>query len=78
MSKAVQTVLAEALRLEPDARAEVAAELLARLDGPVDPDADAAWNAEIERRVEAIEAGTIRLEPWSDVRRRIERDILGR
>ena len=78
MSKAVQTVLADALRLEPDARAEVAAELLASLDGPVDPEAKAAWDAEIDRRVEAIDAGAIRLESWSAVKRRIERDILRR
>ena len=78
MPKAAADVLADALRLEPDARAEVAAELLASLDGPPDPDAEAAWNAEIERRIEAIEAGTIRLEPWSEVKRRIERDVLGR
>lgn len=78
MSKATRSVLADALRLEPDARAEVAAELLASLDGPADSDAEAAWDAEIDRRVAAIESGTIRLEPWADVKRRIERDILGR
>jgi putative addiction module component (TIGR02574 family) len=78
MSKAVQSVFADALRLEPETRAELAAELLASLDGPQDPDAEAAWDAEIERRVAAIEAGTIRLEPWADVKRRIEKEILGR
>lgn len=78
MPKAVTHVLADALRLEPDARAELAAELLASLDGPADADAEAAWNAEIDRRIAAIEAGTIRLEPWSEVKRRIERDLLGR
>ena len=78
MSKAVHTVLTDALRLEPDARAEIAAELLASLDGPADPDAEAAWDAEIDRRIEAIDAGVTRLEPWADVKRRIERDILGR
>ena len=31
-----------------------------------------------ERRITAIEAGSISLEPWDEVRRRIERDILGR
>ena len=51
-------------RLEPDARAELAAELLASLDGPADADAEAAWAAEIDRRIEAVEAGSIRLEPW--------------
>jgi Putative addiction module component len=78
MSKTVTDVLADALRLEPDARAEVAAELLASLDGPADPDADAAWDVEIERRIEAIESGQTRLEPWPEVKRRIERDVLGR
>ncbi len=33
----------------------------ASLDGPTDPDAKSAWDAEIQRRIEAIEAGTIRL-----------------
>jgi len=78
MPKAAEHVLADALRLEPGSRADVAAELLASLDGPADPDAEQAWDAEIARRIAAIEAGTIRLEPWSEVKRRIERDVLGR
>jgi len=78
MTKPTEMVLAEALRLDPDSRAELAAELLASLDGPNDPDAEAAWSAEIERRVAAIEAGTATLEPWDDVKRRIEKEILGR
>jgi len=78
MTKAADAVLADALRLDVDARAELAAELLASLDGPADPDAEAAWSAEIERRVAAIEAGTVRLEPWEEVKRRIETKILGR
>ena len=78
MPKSANDVLADALRLEPDSRAEVAAELLASLDGPADSDAEAAWDAEIERRIAAIESGSIRLEPWSEVKRRIERDVLGR
>lgn len=78
MTKPISSVLAEALRLDDDARAELASELLASLDGPAEPDAAAAWDAEIDRRIEAIEAGRIALEPWDDVRRRIERDILGR
>jgi putative addiction module component (TIGR02574 family) len=73
MTKAAEALLADALRLSPEVRAELAAELLASLDGPADPDADA-----IERRVDAIEAGAVALEPWEDVKRRIEKDILGR
>ena len=71
-------VLADALRLDDDARAALAAELLGSLDGPADPDAESAWDAEIERRIAAIEAGTIHPESWEQVRRRIEKDILGR
>jgi len=78
MPRTDRSVFAEALRLEPQTRAELAAELLASLDGPADPDAEAAWDAEIERRIAAIEAGTIGLEPWEQVKRRIEKDILGR
>jgi putative addiction module component (TIGR02574 family) len=78
MTKAAEAVLADALRLDLDARAEVAVELLASLDGPADPDAEAAWAVEIERRVAAIEAGTAKLESWEDVKRRIEKQILGR
>jgi len=78
MAKPIRSVLAEALRLDDDARAELAAELLASLDGPAEPDAAAAWDAEIDRRIEAIEAGRVPLEPWNEVRRRIEREILGR
>src|SRR3954453_5008274 len=76
MTKAAEAVLADALLLDLDARAAVASELLASLDGPADPGADAAWQVEIERRVAAIEAGSITLEPWSDVKRRIEKEIL--
>lgn len=78
MTPAVAAVLAEALRLDERARAEVAAGLLASLDGPADSDADVEWAAEIERRVASIESGAAVLEPWEDVKPRIERDVLGR
>lgn len=71
-------VLADALRLDDDARAELATELLASLDGPADKDAEQAWDAEIARRIAAIEAGTMPLEPWDIVRQRIEKGIFGR
>lgn len=78
MSKPMKSILAEALRLDDDTRAELAAELLASLEGPADPDASQAWDEEIDRRIAAIEAGHVALEPWDDIRRRIERDILRR
>ena len=78
MTKAAKAVLADALRLGPDERAELAAEVLASLDGPSDTGAESAWEAEIRRRIDAIDSGTMEMEPWKTVKRRIEKDILGR
>jgi len=61
MTKPIQAVLADALRLDTDARAELAAELLASLDRPADADAESAWDSEIERRINQIQAGEVRL-----------------
>ncbi len=78
MSKPMATVLADALRLDEGERANLAAELLASLDGPADADAERAWDLEIARRVEQIESGAVTLEPWDNVRRRLEKNLLGR
>ena len=78
MTKATESVLADALRLNAKARAELAVEILASVDGPADPDATAAWDEEIRRRVDALEAGTGKLESWESVKRRIATNILGR
>ena len=78
MTKATESVLADALRLNAKARAELAAELLASLDGPADPDAATAWERETQRRVNALEAGTEKLESWASTKLRIAHDILGR
>ena len=78
MTRAVQAVLADALRLGPQPRTERASELPECTEGPFDPGADAPWDAEISRRVTAIDAGTQNLEPWEKVRRRMERKIRNR
>lgn len=77
-AQAAQAVLADALRLDPEVRAEIAAELLASLDGPEDLGAEAAWEAEVQRRIAAIESGEMKLESWEEVRRRIETELLRR
>ena len=59
-------------------RSEIASELLASLDGPPDPGAEQAWAAKIERRVQALEAGTEPLDSWNDIKRRIASQVLGR
>jgi putative addiction module component (TIGR02574 family) len=57
MSRSAAELLEEALALPEDQRAQVAEKLVASLDGDADPDAEAQWGAEIERRLSRIEAG---------------------
>ena len=64
-------LLVEALRLPEEERAALAGELLDSLDADVDPDAEAAWAAEIHARVNEIESGRAKTVPWSEARRRI-------
>ncbi len=78
MTKVAETLLQEAIKLDVTERAELAAELLASLDGEPEEEVEAAWAAEIQRRIERIEAGEEKLIPWDDVKRRIEKEILGR
>jgi len=68
MSKTGQKVLDEALQLELSERAELAAELLASLDGERDEDVDAAWAAEIKRRAERARSGQDLGTPWAEAR----------
>ncbi len=67
-----KTVLADALRLPRQDRADLARELIASLDEPADANAEQLWLEEIQRRLREIEAGTAELIPWETVRARIE------
>jgi hypothetical protein len=68
MSKTGQKVLDEALQLDLPERAELAAELLASLDGEPDADVEAAWAAEIERRATRARSGEDAGRPWAEAR----------
>lgn len=75
MERTIDAILADALPLDASERAALAAELLASLDNPPDEDVEASWAAELERRVAAIDAGATALQPWNEVKRRIEWEI---
>jgi len=47
----------EALALSEHERAELARDLVASLDGPVDSDVAAAWDIEVCRRIDELERG---------------------
>lgn len=65
-------IIDEAMRLSPAQRAALASSLIESLEGKrVDAGAEAAWAREIARRIAEIEAGKVKLVPWSQVRRRV-------
>ena len=72
MTKAAKELFREALELAPGERAELAAELIASLDGEPDTDADAAWAAEIDRRAADAKTGADPGRTWSEVRDQVK------
>ena len=79
MAATAERVLQEALKLPEEDRADIATRLIASLDAESTegrPDVEEAWAAEIERRCEALDAGTATTRSWEEVRCRIEADLL--
>lgn len=71
MTSRAQAVLRDALNLAIDERADLAAELLASLDGEGSEDPAAveeAWAKEIERRARRVLSGESHGIPWEEVR----------
>ena len=66
-----QQLLRTALTLPESDRAEIAASLIHSLDTETDEAVDSAWAAEIQRRIESIDNGQVKLVPWDDVMREI-------
>ena len=71
MKQDPNSLLKEALKLPPEARAALAASLLDSLDQEVDENAEAAWQLEIDRRLKELDSGAVKPIPWSEARRRI-------
>jgi putative addiction module component (TIGR02574 family) len=70
MKPAVEEVVRQALKLDEQDRAEVAARMLDSLE-PEDPQAEGVWLAEIERRAAELESGAVQGVPWEDLRERL-------
>jgi putative addiction module component (TIGR02574 family) len=70
MGNAARKLLDEALSLSEGERLEIASELIASVDGPPDADWEAAWLAELDRRVEAANRRGTPAPEWAEVRAR--------
>lgn len=68
MERNLNEVFREAAQLPEHDRATLAGLLIETLDPAVEADVEAAWSEEIKRRVAEIDAGTVELIPWEEVR----------
>ena len=78
MARDLSEILREASQLSEADRAELAGRLLETLHGEPDEDVEAAWAAEIERRVRQIDSGEVETIPWADVRAKLYARLHGK
>jgi len=64
MGKPLDTLIEQALQLEPEDRVELAERLLSSVFS--DKELEDAWGAEIERRIDEIESGRAKLVSSAD------------
>jgi len=69
MNPTVDELLAQAAKLSLDDRELLLVRLQLAFEESTDPDIEAAWIAEAERRMEALDRGEIRSIPWGEVRK---------
>ena len=79
MTREAAALLDEALKLSAEERAGLAARLLRSLDDEGDEDFDQAayddaWGAEIQKRLDEVDRGEVKMIPWDEARRRIASD----
>lgn len=76
MSTRADTILGTALALPPDERAWLAEELVASLDQHRDTEIEAAWAAEIDRRIAEVESGQAETVSWEEASARIRAKLV--
>ena len=71
MSNEAIELLKRAMTLSAEERAELASSLIDSLDSGVDEGAAQAWDEEIAKRVQELDAGKAATVPWDEVENRI-------
>ena len=76
MSTHVEDLMDNAFRLSTQERADLAARLIESLETEDEHDADtqAAWDAEIQRRLNELDTGQVKPIPWAHAREMIHLD----
>jgi putative addiction module component (TIGR02574 family) len=77
MNSHAEQILQSALSLDPDDRVEIAESLIVSLDEKRAAEIEAAWAAEIKRRLESIDKGEVQLIPWDETFRSMRERLNG-
>ena len=70
MTPEVSRLLEQALSLSVEEREALAESLISNLDGKVDEGVQAAWEAEIGKRIADLDSGKAKTTTWAEVRKR--------
>lgn len=70
MTPEVSKLLQQALTLSVEEQEALADSLISNLGGKVDEGVEAAWHAEIEKRIADLDSGKAKIIPWEEVRKR--------
>jgi len=77
MATPAKIVLEQALALTSEQRLDLAAELLASVNGEPPATFEAAWRAELDDRMREVETGAVRPVPWAEARARLRARLAG-
>ena len=75
MTDPVAELSQRARELAPEDRARLAEELLASLEDRIEPEVDAAWDAELRKRISEVSSGAVKLVPADEVFARVRRSL---
>ena len=78
MARRLEEIYREAAELPEADRAELAGLLLESLEVEPDADVEAAWAAEVERRIREIDEGKVETIPWEQVRAALHARLAGK
>jgi putative addiction module component (TIGR02574 family) len=67
----------QARSLTPEQRLDLAAELLASVDGEPPETWESTWRAELDERMVEMETGAVRPVPWAEARARLRARLAG-
>ncbi len=76
MSMTAKEIITEALSLSSTERARIAEELISSLEDDIDEDVEKAWQAEINRRIDEVESGSVKCIPWEEVLQKLRANAL--